>query len=76
MGGRLFEWIKDEEGVRLFIEVINICDAKHKKTLIKTFKTEIADIVKSHTPAYITLVKLLTEVDDTVQLQKFILPEI
>ena len=61
----------------MFIELINLSDAKHKKALIKAFKSEVADIIKNHhSPAYITIIKLLTEVDDTVQLQKHLLPEI
>lgn len=33
------EWVGDEDGVRLFFEVINNCEPKLKKQLIKSFKS-------------------------------------
>lgn len=62
------DWVGDEEGVRLFIEVINYCDPKLKKSLIKSFKGHINEVIELNNPTYVALIKLLTEVDDTVQL--------
>ena len=43
--GKVTEWLNDEEGVRLFIEVVNLSDPKQKKLLIKSFKGHIGDLV-------------------------------
>ena len=74
--GKVAEWVSDDEGIRLFIEVVNLCDAKKKKILLKAFKGHVSEILESNHQTYIALIKLLTEVDDTVQLQKMLLPEI
>ena len=39
--GKVNEWIGDDEGIRLFIELINLCDPKRKKTILKAFKGHI-----------------------------------
>lgn len=70
------DWVGDEEGVRLFIEVINNCDPKLKKSLVKAFKGHVSEIIELNNQAYVALIKLLTEVDDTVHLEKSLLPEI
>jgi hypothetical protein len=74
--GKVNEWVNDDEGVRLFIEVVNLCDAKLKKLLVRSFKGHIAEIVELSNPSYVAVLKLITEVDDTVQLEKSLLPEI
>lgn len=68
------DWVGDDEGVRLFIELINCCDAKLKKVIIKAFKGHVNEIIELNNPTYVALIKLLTEVDDTVQLEKSLLP--
>ncbi len=60
--------VNDEEGVRLFIEIVNLCDPKLKKTIIRSFKGHLSEIVELNNPSYVAVIKLLTEVDDTVQL--------
>ena len=60
--------VNDDEGVRLFIELVNLCDPKLKKTIIRAFKGHLAEIVELNNPSYDAVIKLLTEVDDTVQL--------
>ena len=39
--GKVTEWVNDDEGVRLFIEVVNFSDPKKKKLLLKAFKGHI-----------------------------------
>ena len=73
---KVAEWVGDEEGVRLFIQLINYCDPKMKKTIVKAFKGHVNEIVEINNPTYVALVKLLSEVDDTVLLQKSLLPQI
>lgn len=60
----------------MFIEVVNLCDPKQKKLLIKSFKGHIGDIVETNNQTYVAAIKILTEVDDTVQLEKMLLPEV
>ena len=76
MIGKVTDWVNDDEGVRLFIELVNLCDPKQKKTLVKSFKGNIGEIVELNNQTYIAVTKLLTEVDDTVQLEKSLLPEL
>ena len=72
--GKVTEWVNDDEGVRLFIEVVNLSDPKLKKTIIKAYKGNVGNIVELNNQTYVTLIKLLTEVDDTVQIEKSLLP--
>jgi hypothetical protein len=74
--GKVAEWIGDDEGVRLFIEVVNLSDPKMKKTLIRAFKGHLGEIVEASNQTYVAVIKLLTEVDDTVQVEKSLLPEV
>jgi hypothetical protein len=74
--GKVTEWVGDEEGVRLFIELINLCDPKSKKLLLRSFKGNVAEIVTLNNPTYVAVIKLLTEVDDTVLVQKTLLGEV
>jgi len=74
--GKVTEWLNDEEGVRLFIEIVNMCDPKLKKLLIRSFKGHIGDIVETNNQTYVAVIKLITEVDDTVQLEKMLIPEV
>ena len=39
--GKVTEWVSDDEGARLFIEVVNFCDPRKKKFLLKAFKGHI-----------------------------------
>jgi hypothetical protein len=68
--------VTDEEGIKLFIELVNSCSSKNKKALIKLYKGNITEIVNNNNVAYVSVIKLLTEVDDTVLIAKSFLPEI
>ena len=63
--GKELDWISDEEGVRLFIEIVNLSDSKAKKLIVRHFKGKVQEIVQQHSVAYVALIKILTEVDDT-----------
>ena len=52
---------------------MNLCDAKRKKALLKTFKGHIQEIAEMNNQTYVGVIKLLTEEDDTVQVQKVLL---
>jgi hypothetical protein len=43
--GKGVEWASDEEGVRLFIEVVNLSDPKQRKLLVRAFKGKVQGIV-------------------------------
>jgi hypothetical protein len=80
---KVAQWTNDDEGVRLFIEVVNASDNKQKKQIIRAYKGiffinigHILEVAQQHNPCYVTIIKLLSEVDDTVFLQKTILPEV
>jgi len=60
--------VNDEEGVRLFIELMNNCSAKDKKTIVKQYKGHLDEIVKANNVSYVTVIKLMTETDDTVMI--------
>ena len=62
--------VNDEEGVRLFIELMNNCSAKDKKAIIKQYKGYVSEIVQANNVSYVSLIKLLTETDDTVLITK------
>jgi hypothetical protein len=58
--------VNDEEGVRLFIELVNNCSSKDKKNIVKQYKGHLDEIVKANNVSYVSLVKLLIDTDDTV----------
>ena len=58
--------VNDEEGVRLFIELINNCGSKDKKNIVKQYKGHLEEIVKANNVSYVSLVKLMIDTDDTV----------
>jgi hypothetical protein len=62
--------VNDEEGVRLFIELINNCSSKDKKNIIKQYKGHLDEIVKANNVSYVTLLKLMIDTDDTVLITK------
>jgi hypothetical protein len=39
--------IGDNEGLRLFCEVVNYSSSKDRKTIVKEFKPEVANIIQS-----------------------------
>ena len=49
---------------------------QRKKVLLKTFKGHIRSIVDYNNQTYVAVIKLITEIDDTVQVQKVLLDEI
>lgn len=58
--------VNDEEGVRLFIELINNCGSKDKKNIVKQYKGHLEEIVKANNVSYVSLVKVVIDTDDTV----------
>jgi hypothetical protein len=70
------ELVGDEEGVRLFCEVLNHCDNKQKKAVIKLYKGNVSDALSNSHLAYVSVIKLLTEVDDTVIISRTLVPEL
>lgn len=66
--------IDDVEGLRLFFELVNYSGPKERKTIVKEFKPHVADIMRSpNHNSYISLLKLLHGLDDTVLTGKTIL---
>lgn len=55
---------------------MNACDPKQKKQIVRAFKGHVLEIAQHHGPSYVTIIKLLSEVDDTVLLQKSLLKEV
>jgi hypothetical protein len=51
--------VNDEEGVRLFIELMNCCSTKDKKNIVKQYKGHLAEIVKANNVSYVSLIKLM-----------------
>lgn len=43
LGAKVEDWCSDEEGVRLFIELVNYADTKLKKHILKAFKGKWSD---------------------------------
>ena len=68
--------VDDEEGVRLFIEIMNNCSPKHKKSIAKAYKGNIQEILNFNNVSYVTIIKLITEIDDTVHINKTIVDEV
>lgn len=68
--------VDDEEGVRLFIELINCCNPKQKKRLVKLYMGNLKEIIDNNNLSYVTIMKLLTEVDDTVLIANSLLKEL
>lgn len=62
--------VNDEEGVRLFIELVNNCSAKDKKNIVKQYKGHLEEIVNANNVSYVSLVKLMIDTDDTVLIIK------
>lgn len=62
--------VNDEEGVRLFIELLNNCSSKEKKSIIKQYKGHLEEIVKANNVSYVSVIKLMLETDDTVLIIK------
>lgn len=51
--------VNDEEGVRLFIVLMNACSSKDKKNIVKQYKGHLDEIVKANNVSYISLIKLM-----------------
>lgn len=49
---------------------MNNCSAKDKKAIIKQYKGYVSEIVQANNVSYVSLIKLLTETDDTVLIVK------
>lgn len=56
--------------------MVNNCDSKQKKQLIKQFKNNLKQIMDQSTVSYIAILKLITETDDTVSIGKKLIPEL
>lgn len=64
----------DEEGVRLFIQLFNYFDSKQKKNLVKLLKGRVNELISLSKMSYVGLIKLLTEIDDTVSVGNKLVP--
>lgn len=51
--------VNDEEGVRLFIELMNNCSSKDKKNIVKQYKGHLNEIVTANNISYVSLIKLM-----------------
>ena len=73
----LLPLIYDIEGVKLAFEVVNYSNTKDRKEIIKALKPEVASILDSgSSTAYMLLLKVLHETDDTVLLEKSVIREL
>ena len=55
---------------------MNNATSKQKKTIIKLYKGHIEEIIGFNNVSYVSVIKLLTETDDTVYLAKTIVEEL
>lgn len=76
--------LTDEEGLRLFIWLFNWFDSKQKKAIVKSLKNEsgaeennpIKNLLTQNHYSYVALIKMMTEIDDTVLIGKKIIPDL
>lgn len=56
--------------------MVNHCSTKQKKALIKVFKGHLREVVDNNNISYVSVIKLITETDDTVMIGKTLILEI
>ncbi len=55
---------------------MNNCSAKQKKTIVKLYKGNLQEVIKYNNVSYVTIIKLITEIYDTVFINKTIVDEL
>ena len=69
--------LEDREGLKLAVALINYSAAKERKSIIKTIKDHVLEIINSEgSQAYVIIEKLIHSVDDTVLINKSLIKPI